>query len=282
MPHASCPPVRPRPRAAGAGAPVPAASPSGAPADAGPYGRVVAWTGAGLAVGALVLFTVLTVGVVRSGGHDHLDRVLRRDLPTPGGATASLAALAGDLAAPVLVVGVAVLAVAALWRGARRPLLGAGLLAEAVATTALVQLLALALDVRPSPRVLIGLPLFDGSFPSVRTAAAVALWGGLALVGVLLVRRTAARLLCLAAGLVLTTVAAWGQLDRPQAWPTDVLGGWLLGAAAVGVAATLLSTWPALPEPALPGPLPGPLPDRAPAGASPGSGGPAAGTTLGR
>ena len=233
----------------GAGPPSSAAGPPGPGAEPGALVRGVARAGTVLAAGALALFVVVAAAVLESDGHDRLDLVVRHDLLRQDAQASGLTHLAGGLAAPALVTVVAVAAVVVLWRGARRPLLGAGLLAVAVSTTALVQLLALALSgVRPSTTVLLGLPVFDGSFPSVRTAAAVAVWGGLALAGVLLLRRRAVRWLCVAAGLLLSGLAGWGQLDRVHAWATDVVAGWLLGAAAVGLAAALLATWPVLPE----------------------------------
>jgi len=262
----------------GAGPPPSAAAPPAPAVDPRAAVRGVARAGTVLAAGALALFAVVATAVLASGGHDRVDLVVRRDLLHhdllgDGGPATGLAHLAGGLASPVLVAVGTVAAVVALWRGARRPMLGAGLLAVAVSTTALVQLLALALSgVRPSTTVLLGLPVFDGSFPSVRTAAAIALWGGLAVTGVLLVRRRAGRVLCVVSGLLLSGLVAWGQLDRAHAWPTDVLAGWLLGAAAVGVAAALLATWPVLPDPVLPADA------DTPGGRASGDGG----TTLGR
>lgn len=275
MRHSSPLPARHGRPPTGAGPPPSAAGPPGPVVEPGTAVRGVARAGTALAAGALTVFAVVATAVLASDGHDRLDLVVRQDLLRHAGPATALAHLAGGLASPALVAVATVAAVIALWRGARRPLLGAGLLAVAVSTTALVQLLALALSgVRPSTTVLLGLPVFDGSFPSVRTAAAVALWGGLAVTGVLLLRVRAGRLLCVAAGLLLTGLVAWGQLDRPHAWPTDVLAGWLLGAAAVGVAATLLATWPVLPDPLLPGPVRAGTPD----GRRTGIGG----TTLGR
>ncbi|SER14556.1 phosphatase PAP2 family protein [Microlunatus flavus] len=241
-------PLLGRRRRAGAGPPAPPPTPQVLPH------RVVAVGGATVAAAALALFGVVAAVVLRSDGRDRWDAAVRRDLGHGGGPVGSeVARVAVGLATPLVLVLVTVVAVVLLWRWAHRPLLGAAVLGVAVATAALVQLLALALGtVRPAPAVMLGVPLFDGSFPSVRTADAEALWGVLALAGVLLVHRGSARAACLVAGLLLSAGVAWGQLDRAHAWPTDVLGGWLLGLAAAGVAAALVAAWPVLPTSAPP------------------------------
>ena len=231
----------------------PAGNDPPAPRRAPPSVRLVAWAGTGVAAVAVGLFALVAAVVLRTDGQDRWDVTTRGDLLDRGGrTTAALARAATVLERPLVVVLVGVLAVVLLWRWAGRPLLGLGVVAVAVATGALVQLLALALsDVRPTTTTLLGVPLFDGSFPSVRTADAEALWGMLALAGTLLTRRAAARVLCGAVGVLISVALAWGQLDRGHVWPSDVLGGWLLGVAAVGAAAVLLSTWP-VPPTALP------------------------------
>jgi membrane-associated phospholipid phosphatase len=242
-----------------AGPPPVPADPSGGTGSTGPPARALVGLGLGVAAAALVLFVVVAVVVLRSGGHDHVDVVVRRDLLDHAGrAGTDLARVAGALSTPLVLLVVALLGGLALWRWAHRPLLAAGVVAVAVSTAALVQLLALAFsDVRPRGATVLGLPVFDGSFPSVRTAEGVALWGGLVLAVALLARRHAVRLAWLAVGLLLCAAVAWGQLDRARAWPSDVLGGWLLGTGAVGVAAALLVSWPTQPAVA-PGLAPAP------------------------
>ncbi len=208
--------------------------------------RGTARAGLALTTSAGVSFVAVAAFVSDHGGHDRWDVATQRDLLGVGGRGAAAAAVAATgLAAPVVLVGVLLVAVLLLWRGAHRPLLAAGVLAVPVATAALVQLLGAAFaGARPSTPVLLGMPVVAGSFPSAGTADADALWEVLALVALLLVRRAGTQALCVGGGALLGGVVAWGQLYRDRAWPTDVLAGWLLAAAVVGMAATLLATWP--------------------------------------
>lgn len=226
-------------------------------AATGPPVRVLAGLGVVVAGCALGLFVVLAAVVTRSAGRDRWDLVVRQDLLRHAGrGAAALADVGDDLSAPAVLAVATVLAAVVLWRWAHRPLLSVGVLAVTVSTGALVELLALAFSgVRPATRTVLGLPVFDGSFPSVRTAEGEAFWGALVLAGVLLAHRGATRVVCLVVGVLLSAVLVWAPLDRARVWPTDVLGGWLLGIAAVGVAAALLAAWPSQPAvPAAPAP----------------------------
>jgi undecaprenyl-diphosphatase len=78
------------------------------------------------------------------------------------------------------------------------------------------------------------------SFPSGHTGAATALYVGLALVLTWHVRRTALRVLVLAAFLALPVLVGVARMYRGMHHPTDVLFGILNGAACLTVAARVI------------------------------------------
>jgi len=77
------------------------------------------------------------------------------------------------------------------------------------------------------------------SFPSGHTSAAVALYGGLALVLATLVRATWLKVLCWALVLVPVAVAV-SRLYRGMHHPSDVLSSFLNGAACIAIMATAI------------------------------------------
>lgn len=69
------------------------------------------------------------------------------------------------------------------------------------------------------------------SFPSGHTAAAICLYGGLAVLGGVLIKRRAYRRLLWTAAIVISIIVAVGRLYRGMHFPTDVAASAVLGVA---------------------------------------------------
>ncbi|HEU4900146.1 MAG TPA: phosphatase PAP2 family protein [Actinomycetota bacterium] len=131
----------------------------------------------------------------------------------------------GTLAITVLAV-VAVGVAAFVWRRWREPMLVAVAVAGEVGIFLLVTLLV---DrERPPVRHLDEAPP-TSSFPSGHTAATIALWGALAVLASERARSALVRGLFLTLAVVLPLIVASSRLYRGMHFPSDVLGGVLLG-----------------------------------------------------
>jgi membrane-associated phospholipid phosphatase len=138
---------------------------------------------------------------------------------------------ATDAASTYVVTGLALVAFITarlVFKKWREPLFVAcavgGEVAIFVATTLLVH--------RPRPNVThLDQAPPTSSFPSGHTAATVALWGAIAVLVVRYATHIAWRRIALAAAIVLPIVVACSRLYRGMHFPTDVLGGALLGFA---------------------------------------------------
>ena len=81
------------------------------------------------------------------------------------------------------------------------------------------------------------------SFPSGHTAATIALWGALAVLANERARSAAVRNLFLVLAFVVPLLVASSRMYRGMHFLSDVLGGWLLGLAWLGVTAHAFQLW---------------------------------------
>jgi membrane-associated phospholipid phosphatase len=147
-------------------------------------------------------------------------------------------------------------------------LVGLLLLAGAVATDLVKDLIA---RPRPTGEHLVAVTGF--SFPSGHTTGTTVTFGLMAVVAwrsalPLRVRQAVAVL-----GVAMPFLVGCSRVALGVHFPSDVLGGWLLGTSIVALGATLMRTWALVPgRPARPAPVPPPLDTSAPpSGASSGA-----------
>jgi membrane-associated phospholipid phosphatase len=203
--------------------------------------RVLALLVALLAVVAAATVTGLLVtrGLDGSGLHA-AEAEATRDLVasrTPTWTTVS--AMVTRLADTPTVIAVAAGVLVVAWRWGRRRL---GLyVVAAVAGETLAFLLVTLVVERPRPPVarLDAAPP-TSSYPSGHTAAAVALYGSLAVVAWRVTREALLRWGAAAAGLVVPALVALSRLYRGMHWPTDVIAGAVLGVVWLAVTTRLV------------------------------------------
>lgn len=139
----------------------------------------------------------------------------------------------------LLAAGAAVLLAARLWRSAAALALAVGL------TQIVVQLVKEAVS-RPRPPANEAIADAGGfSFPSGHAATSAALFGVLALVAIHNLRGPA-RVCAACAGLVVIAGVGLSRVLLGAHYPTDVVAGWMTG-AAVAVASVALLAWPRRP-----------------------------------
>jgi membrane-associated phospholipid phosphatase len=132
---------------------------------------------------------------------------------------------------------IAVVALALALRRWREPLF----LALAVAGEVLLFLAVTAVIDRHRPPV----PQLDpapltSSYPSGHTAAAIVLYGGLVVLATRTARLASLRLLLLVLAVVVAVAVAFARMYRGMHFPTDVLGGAVLGSAWLAVVTAAL------------------------------------------
>ena len=116
------------------------------------------------------------------------------------------------------------------------------LLAAVEVGTSLVELLKVATGrARPPTDGVLGVPVFDYSFPSGHTASGTVLCVLAAVLLALTETQNSTRRLLIVAGLVVGCLIGWSRVYLGYHWFTDVVGGWLLAAAVTSVAMAFVS-----------------------------------------
>lgn len=204
----------------------------------------------GLAVMAATLGGVLLIGEDAREPHGPLpidQRVLHDAVDYRTSAVVSGARILSHLGDPVVLVVLAFLATALLWRRFRSVFptvlpLGALFVAAAIEAT-VKQIIG-----RPRPPVMYHLVTeTDASFPSGHATGSAAFYVALALVLAPLLRHRAARAATVAAAVVLAALIGLARVLLGVHWVTDVVTGCLLGVAcavAAGLVAEALLTLP--------------------------------------
>lgn len=97
---------------------------------------------------------------------------------------------------------------------------------------------------RPNPLDVLGAIDASYAFPSGHSAMGTVFYGLLAALLVLRTRRSGLRALVIAGWLLLAVGIGTSRVYLGYHWMTDVLGGWCLGLAVLGLAAALALRWP--------------------------------------
>jgi membrane-associated phospholipid phosphatase len=191
------------------------------------------WPWVALASG--LAFLVLATVVARRGGlpgDGPIADAIRR-LPIPIGFWQACTFLGGAVLIPI---GVTFVLVAAVGRRPRLALIVAiTLLVATFFTDAIKDYVA-----RPRPPDPI-VPATGYGFPSGHTLNSTATYGLLALVTWRARLRASVRRLAVVAGIVLPALIGLSRIALGVHWPSDVVGGWLLGTMLVALAATSIT-----------------------------------------
>lgn len=217
-----------------------------------PVSRSSSWTGSpwlvlpAVVVGPYLALTALMVGlgllltkVLAGSGLLSLDERLVDDIAAdrfPAGNDAS--AVSSSIGSTLVVIGLAAFAALVLWRLRRRREAGVVALALLFEVTAFLTTAAIVARARPSVRMLDVAPP-TSSFPSGHTAAAVALFGGIALAVHRVMREGWLQRFIIALLALVPVGVGVGRVYRGMHHPTDVIAGALLGVLSL-VAAVLV------------------------------------------
>lgn len=206
----------------------------------------------GLVVALIALSGVLLIGEDAREPNGPLpadSRILRFAVDHRSGGLVTLARVFSHLGDPVVLVVLAIVATAALWRRSRSVLpsivpLGALVVAAAIEAT------AKAVIGRPRPPVVFHLLAeSDASFPSGHATGSAAFYVALALVLAAGINRPVGRVALVAGGAVLAALIGISRVVLGVHWVTDITVGWLLGGAcaiSAVVLAEVLAHQPAL------------------------------------
>lgn len=200
-----------------------------------------------LGYGAIVLSLVLTglllTHVLLHGPLGRWDDTSTRWLSTHRDGTLDALTAVGSRAADTFgILGVAVVVMVVLGFRRRWPqmaVLGTGLVLELSAFLAVNALVG-----RDRPAVArLGSTPTTSSFPSGHTAATLVLYGAIALFVSDTVRSRVWQALAWVAAAVFPVAVGFSRVYRGFHHPTDVLFGWVLGAAALWIAVLAVRTW---------------------------------------
>ena len=201
-------------------------------------------------VGVLVRFVLLSAVFTAAGlALVHLDalaglrdadlEISRWFVPRRTPAWNDVALFWSNFADTIATCSVALVATAFLWWRHRRRdavLIAFGLALEAATFITVNNIVQ---RERPPVRTVGAAPTTD-SFPSGHVAATIVLYGGLAIIALVLVHRPVLRFLIAAAPVVLTAWVAWARIYRGMHFALDVLAGILLGFTVLVVMVQLL------------------------------------------
>ena len=192
------------------------------------------WAWVGLV--CVLAFLVLAILVVRRGGlaFDEPLAAAIQGLRIPTWFWEACTFLAGVILIPI---GVAFVLGVAISRRLRLALVVAVVLIAAELFTDLLKESV----ARPRPTANPLVPASGYSFPSGHTLTSTATYGLLAIVAWRGHLPITARRLVVIAGVVIPLLVGLSRVALGVHWPTDVLAGWLMGAAFVALAATLIS-----------------------------------------
>lgn len=222
------------------------------PSRAGLGARDLAWlTVAGLTLAGFFYLALLVILGSGSEPFDHAVADAVTGLRTPP-VTLVASAVTWLGSVPVVIL-VAVLAAAGLWRRSGQLLLPVLLLGAVAVTAGTVFVVKIAIGrTRPPTATLLGVPSSDFAFPSGHTTDGSVVWVLSAVLAATLVRRSLARWVLVASALLVALAIGLSRVYLGYHWPTDVLAGWLLASCVVAVT-ILAHHWLGRPPPALAG-----------------------------
>lgn len=200
-------------------------------------------------------FLLLLAAVVATGGVDPVDSTVMRWTSSVRLPALTVAArVVTTLGSFPVVVAVAVLAAALLWRRTRSLVFSTVLLTSVVVTAAVVYPFKIAVGrVRPSVDTLLGAPSPDYSFPSGHTTNGAGVYVLTALLLVATLQTAFRRRLLIVAAVLVAAAVGLTRIYLGCHWATDVLAGWFLAAAVVltgtFLARRLAATRPSGPRP---------------------------------
>ena len=194
-------------------------------------------------VSALVLVGLLVTRVLADGTIGHWDEDSTRWLSLHrNGVLNGITEVVSRSADTLGIVAAAFVVVVVLWTRDRRA--QAALLVTGLSLELSVFLTVNAIVGRDRPDVLpLGSTPTTGSFPSGHTAATVVLYGAIALAVSSTARTYAWRVLSWLAAVIMPLAVGFSRVYRGFHYPTDVVFGMVLGAAALAVALLAVRTW---------------------------------------
>jgi undecaprenyl-diphosphatase len=155
------------------------------------------------------------------------------------------------LGSPAVIIAAAVVVVVLLvWR--RHRVLALGLVLATVGTAVLVAVVKALVDRQRPPPIDRVTAATGSSFPSGHSAEAIAFYGALAWIVVMLIAGRRARIAACAAALALGLLVGFSRAYLGVHWASDVMSGWLVGLAWLATTIAICSLLPVLRDEAQP------------------------------